>query len=498
MQLEVVVLRDKTTQPLENWRCKTDAEGKLRIYDLLDDPLTPKDAENCWQELALKICALTPPQKVDVFLRLELGLAEQIHEVAPLEDVINLAQKYSWGGNIYVEWNQQQNSKFCPSDHAIFLRTWLTMLADRGITALIEMPRKEAKDPNKFVSLRRCAGQAEDRRNHLRDAVNGGDWAAVVESELEGLLIDLAKTGLIPPDGPNEIVFYAPRSKQLKKLREKSAQAGRTGSRLLTAAAGVDAENLEEWWDLKPLYFNGTLEWLYSFIRLNSQSRVVSAVHEANSDNVIWIEPEEPGHLRTDGSLDFLITAAFDANTQQAHCIAAAEQVGHVLRNVPFHVNTTIYPYVTCDEIPTILGDNSFTAWLHISHGERGSGLLEGRAGQYAHGKRWEASIPARGGGLQLVILSACESDDIARALASKGVRVAIGYREEVRSEAARQVAERVVLEALQRGDRQEAILRTFNHVCERLRHHTERHDQEIRRFADALPRAFAIVGKPA
>jgi hypothetical protein len=498
MQLEVVVLRDKTTHPLENWMCRTDADGRIWVYDLLGELSTKKAAEACWRDLALKISGLSSPQKVDVFLRLEIELAEQIHDVGPLEEVITLAQKYSWGGNIYVEWNQEKNSKFRPSDHSIFLRNWLTMLADRGISALIEMPKKEAKDSNKFVSLRRCAGQAEDRRNHLQAAVNGGNWAAVVDSDLEGLLIELAKTGLIPLDGPNEIIFYAPRSKQLRKLHKKSGEAKRKGSQLLTAAVGVDTESLQEWWDSKPLFFNGTLEWLYSFIRLNSEARVLSPPQETTSENVIWIEADEPGHLRPAGYLNLLITAAFDANSQPDHCIAAAEQVGDVLRNVPFHVNTTIYPYVTCDQIPKILANNSFTVWLHISHGTRDLGLYEGRSQEHAQLKRWEASIPARGGGLQLVILSACESDDIARALAAKGVRVAIGYGEDVRAEAAKQVAERVVPEALQKGDRQEAILRAFNYVCEQLRHYTETHDSEIRRYADALPRAFAIQGKQA
>jgi len=276
---------------------------------------------------------------------------------------------------------------------------------------------------------------------------------------------------------------------------EKTRQAPQTGNRLLMAGrlSSEHQDILQELWNLKPVMFNGTLEWLYSFIQLNWQHRTQDSTHESTSENVNWIKLAEHGHSKNHEYLNLLITAAFDAKSQADLCIAAAIQVGEVLRDLPFHINTTIFPYVTCDEIPAILGGNQFTVWLHISHGKRGSGLFEGRTENHAHLKRWEASIPARGGGLQLVILSACESDDIARALVMRGVRVAIGYEADVLSEAAKQLARRVIREALQWGDRQEAILRAFNEVCEDLHRFTAIRNGEIRRYVDSLPRAFVL-----
>jgi hypothetical protein len=157
-----------------------------------------------------------------------------------------------------------------------------------------------------------------------------------------------------------------------------------------------------------------------------------------------------------------LITSAFDPDRHARNCLDAVADVGAVSRAVPAHAECYVHPYFRAADLPGFFKRMpELTAWLHLGHGD-GVGLKD-IAGDLIKLDDWFAGLQHSATRLPLLVLSVCESAQVARRFAEVGVGVAIGFENKVRPEICRALAEAVVPSALKHGGSREAILRAYN-----------------------------------
>lgn len=192
-----------------------------------------------------------------------------------------------------------------------------------------------------------------------------------------------------------------------------------------------------------------------------------------------------------------LVTSALPPEPTN-ECAAGAEEVGACLRRLTFDVDVEVHPCISCEILPDIIESKEFVAWLHISHGKRGFGLKEALSPGFASADRWKHCFDAYQGSLRLVMLSACESAEIAEELAKRGIGVAIGFENDVYVKAARIVSEKVIPAAFERGNYQRNILDGFELACLELSSRSFLDDEgRTRYYIDCSPKAFSSGTSP-
>jgi hypothetical protein len=519
--------------------------GDGRLLALYDDLSIP--AEVAWRRLALTIhekacdAAQESPYshfEVDVFLLVRGRLVEHIPDEDNLKKIVNAARHHTWGGNIYLAWVGASEAEFKSlyQGSELTLENWVRALIDLGVTDLIEIPEEEDKpEPDLYRVLRESASKSEKRLEKLRRFVNDDGWKLILR--YRSYQAEAIKTFVKRFVGErqesaeynNLAVFYdLNRSShwgelldQVPKDHDGNLFVAVNSQRIINNLEAVVKRQLP---GAELFYFNSTLEWLYSFLRLNPRHRAESRRSTTNppqdDEAVEWVDAPEGARISSKpntGDLRLLVTSAFDLkrqrdfdfNTdiriQEEHCLAASIEIGDVRRTLPFHVAVEVHHSIICERLPDILKDRffkdrSFTAWLYIGHGRR-RGLIDGKTNQLASIDRWTGCFHRYEGNLQLVMFSACESSDLAREFAKLGVPVAIGFENEVLTDAARRLSATVMHEALQTGQRQAAILEVFRDAAVELHRPSyvdinEEGRYEDRHYSDAGPKAFAVKPK--
>ncbi|HYL99130.1 MAG TPA: hypothetical protein VEZ90_09265, partial [Blastocatellia bacterium] len=466
--------------------------------------------EGAWKELAIKISRLargSSHMPVDVFLLLREPVFELLYDYGHLEKILDDARNHSWGGNTYLAWDQISDMAFDKlyGGNPQIIEEWFLMLAHSGLTDLIEIPGRSRSngEGDESKTLSACALQSEYRRRILRSLVSPGGWGPILREDaylLGEFTKKLIERDLLPPDTTNQAVFYhrkPGRRQGMPPLLDKANHLNRWANRFVAAVPGIDPKVLKELWKMEPVVFNGIFEWLYALVRLK-QAVCPSPTAPPPEGYEHCIVPVEDSHEKkfhsgpNDGPPRLLVTSAFHPSKEPHHCIGAAKEIGALLRNLPFHLEVQVHPSITCELFPDLLEAGPFTAWLHISHGDRKEGLYEDETRQYAGPDRWLRCFNTYRGSLQLVILSACESASIAELFAQSGTCVAIGFENTVLVTAARLLTEIVIPAAFYREDTSAAILDAFREACGRLDIRTT----ESSAYSDALPKAFRIDTK--
>lgn len=532
MQIDVTVLFRDTK--IEAWRCETDLNSQLLTTDKYE---RHGAAENTWQQLAFVInraAAQDPDVQVDVFLYLRGHLIESVYEIGALTKIVNYARDYTWGGNIYIVWDQEPNSVF---EHVYkgnekVLEELFRMLIQLGVTDLIEIQkRRKAAGRDEKTVLYECALESRQRRTRLQQLVDSNGWNIILRDGalfLADFVGEFVRGQLGFTEGRNLAVFYDQRppggwGQLLKELR-RYEHDGRPFVAALSRSNPKDARDLEELWEkelrgLKLFLFNGIFEWLYTFTRLCQASRpAATPAIDASPRDIVWVEttrrpasgPEAQGRdprllvtsafaLRQVGESYFAEFGGGDTDEaselEAAHCLAASREIGGFLRHLPFHVAVEVRQRVTCEQMPGFLEGDPFTAWLYLGHGDRELGLREEKAWQYASPQRWLACFEDYKPPLRLVIFSACESTGIARLFVESEVaEVAMGFGKEVMARATRKLSERIMPVALHRQSSRAAVLDAFQGAVIILRRSsTGQQEESTSYYSDADPKAFAL-----
>jgi hypothetical protein len=535
MQIDVTVLLRGTAREIAGWRCETDQNNQF----LTVDKHRRRDAtQNTWRQLAFDInqeAALNPDVPVDVFLHLRGRLIEYLDDISTLNKIVNYARDYTWGGNIYIVWDQISDSVFerLYKGNEKVLQGLLRMLVQSGVTDLIEIQkRRQVAGRDEKTILYECALESTQRRKRLQQLVDINGWQIVLRegaSFLADFVDEFVREELGLIEGKNLAVFYDQRPRggwgQLLKQSRLYERNGKPFVAALSRSNPKDARDLEELWKqesqgLKLFLFNGIFEWLYTFTRLCQASHPpATPVGEVEPGDIVWVEttrrhvsgPEMKGRAPR-----LLVTSAFalcrigesyfdeseggDAReaweVEAEHCIEASLEIGRCLRHLPFHVAVEVRQRVTCEQMPGFLEGDPFTAWLYLGHGDEELGLREAQAGRYASPQRWLACFEGYEAQLHLVIFSACESTGLAQLFVESGVaEVSIGFGREALTDATRVLSAMVMPVALQNESSRDAVLKAFKEAVLILRRSSYQNAQ-VKYYSDAEPKAFAARPK--
>ncbi|MET0621612.1 MAG: hypothetical protein ABW250_01395 [Pyrinomonadaceae bacterium] len=529
MIIDVIVLLRETTEEIAVWRYETDPQGRLCIMDGRGNDLT---SETSWERLALGInqrACDNSSLPVDVFLILRDPLVENLDRPDTLVEIVNHARDHTWGGAIYLVWDQSE-VKFVSlyRNHKDELKKWFSMLAESGVTDLVEVKKRHRlTEPDERKILYQRGLESRRRWEGLRGLISSSGWRVVLREDalfLDDFLKEFKVSELPSPKGGNLAVFYDQPPKwgwyQLLKASRVYGQGGKRFVAVLSRSKEKDLWDLRGMWEqespgIELFVYKGIFEWLYAFIRLAHAGRhsppaqPPDLTHEA----LVWVEPVQkvPPDPEPGGDARLLITSAFalrpagenafysaaerelrEAEELQAkYCLDAVKEVGGVLRNLPFHVEVEVRHCVTAERLPDFLEGRAFTAWLHLGHGDR-RGLFEELTNRHVSSQRWLDCFDSYESSLRLVIFSACESADLARSFVEAGVaRVAIGFENPVLTAATRNLSGQVMPAALGEGDRQDSILHAFLKSFISLRRYGYEEQGEDRHYSDAGPRAF-------
>jgi hypothetical protein len=364
----------------------------------------------------------------------------------------------------------------------------------------------------------------------LRKLVGLDGWRVILRDGASFLnnFIEHFITELHLSEGNNLAVFYDQRpplgwAQLLKRAREYH-RGGNLFVAAISRSSDKDIQDLEELWErdfpgLKLFIFKGAFEWLYAFIRLAQASGPATLAQQVNLTHrdITWVTPTNKTNFDTElpgGDVSLLVTSAFtfspasetssdvfeeralqdDAEDEAEYCLDAAKEIGGILSHLPFYVRVKVLHCITAEELPNFLEGHPFTAWIHLGHGDE-RGLRENPATQSASSQRWLDCFNDYERGLQLVIFSACESADLARSFAESGLtQVAIGFENQVLTQATRTLSGKVMPAALQSGNRQKAILQAFLEAVIGLHRRSYEENCEDRYYSDAAPRAFAVT----
>jgi hypothetical protein len=340
----------------------------------------------------------------------------------------------------------------------------------------------------------------------LRKLVSGESWSTVLLDfafYLEEFLDRFATDEIAGAENKNLIVFYDDRPpNSWGQLIEKSSVFNRSGVWFISTLRRrneLDLRDLDRLWKqeankVRPLYFdgifvfNGIFEWLYAVIRLKQAGRQTQASPAESEPGVEWVEVADKPLLSTapgGADLRLLVTNTFSpveassieadaarftpegfldfVNNQKKDCLAAAREIGGVLRSVSFNVAVEVHHGIRSERLRHLLKDKLFTAWLFLGHRSSLKGLRDKSQKQAAEDPAWRNCFQLYGKrSVQLVVLSMYDSTAIARMFASSGVRVTIGFATEVQAQTSQELSARVIPVALEPGDRQAAILNAF------------------------------------
>jgi hypothetical protein len=545
MQIDVSVVLRETIREIAAWRCETDQDKQFLTTDKYEHHDAFVDA---WRRLALKINRLAdqnPDVQVDVFLILRGHLPENIYDIDALTEVVSHARDYTWGGDIYVAWEQKPEAAFnrLYRGNEKVVEGLLGMLVRSGVTDLIEIQkwRKAAGREEKTI-LYECALESRERRARLRKLVDGNGWRVILRDGayfLADFVNDFIRGKLELAEGSNLAVFYDQRPPRgWGQLLRESRLYGR-GGKLFVAAlcrpGSKDARDLKELWGqespgLKLFCFNGAFEWLYAFTRLCQASRPPALPSGGSTHGeIVWVESARrtaPGPETNSGDEPrLLVTSAFALHAgggenpftgyegygpfqawgeggrsegweEEEYCLTATREIGGVLRHLPFNVEVEVRQRVTCEMMPRFLKGKLFAAWLHLGHGSA-AGLREEQIAQDAAPQRWVDCFEDYGAQLRLVIFSACESAELAQLFVESGVsRIAIGFGRKVLTQATHELSEKVIPAALRGAGHRDVVLNAFREAVLVLRRttitNTRDDDSGIEHYSDSEPKAFA------
>jgi hypothetical protein len=535
MRIEIIVLSRHTLKQIVVWEYVIDSDGPM--VTKYDGEIFP-DHEDVWENLALSInqlaCAdsgksadLHLPVDLFLFVRESLvehlgkqeDLAEHLRKNIHLEKLVKAAHEHTWGGNIYVAWEQAPETMF----DALYNRSranleeWFGKLIQSGVADILEISKNDhKKEPNEYDRLHYRARASDERREGLRKLLNGGDWNVALHDD--AFLIGEFLQTLVGPElestpSKNLAVLYDKMPTKRTSWEQrflKLHQSYTDGNLFVATTVQGDMSRTEMLWrqkspGMKLFCFNGALEWLYSFVRLKhaSQPALPRPTTAQLQDDVFWVPPSDIMLRRSEpgvADLRLLVTSAFHVKPKRAfdddlrrreveeqYCIATANEIGDVIRNLPFGVAVEIHHCIKCERLPDILKNKSFTAWLHLSHGSV-KGLEEDRAGIPVSPLRWRDSFNVYEERLPLVIFSACESTAVAELFAESIASVAIGFLNPVWTTATRKLSAKVIPAALRAGGRQSVILEAFGKAVMEL----SSISYPGVRGSDANPKAFA------
>jgi hypothetical protein len=523
MRVDVIVMAGGgTRESIMDWQLKPDTSGQLCVRRKGVPGRTPAET---WEELTGEInrrALAGRHSPVEIFLYLRDGLRGSLEEYDVLKDFVVTARRHALGGGIYVVWDAGAlETDFYELDALNTLVVCFRGLLEERVTDIIEITRRQGplgklslKERTKIIRGRTVSSQR--RRERLKALASEGSWDYVLPNEarfLESFLSEFVRDGVLPPSGPNHLIIFddAPMlgADELLSEFDKTHPGGRgvVAATLESYSALLKSQRAPESPRREVILFEGTLEAVYALLLLNDAGspgarpkRPVAGeqpVREGDRADVL-VEVKEVKLIKgpmfsapaVSSPPRLLITSAFDGR-QQSHRRREAAEIGALLRELPSLPDVEVRQYVDCESLPSLLESDQFTAWIHLGHGND-DGMYDSRLNLCLPPSRWLNCFKAyKTRSLKLALFSVCRSSPVAKLFARAGAGVAIGFKNEVLTDATEILVQKVVPAALRGGSDEAATLEAFRDACGSL---AARADELGVSYIESRPVAFCPV----
>jgi hypothetical protein len=291
MQVDVVVMTEKTVQSIMDWQLRRDSKGEFRAVYSDGSNQSP---EKAWNDLTLKINHLALRRgkyvPLEIFLYLRDGLHSSIYDYGILGEIVADARNHVVGGKLYVVWDRLSEQSFVQifneESNQILLAKCFCAFLHSGVTDSIEITREERPkgaytfDKEKKI-LRGCAVTSEKRQQTLNAAVHKNGWGYVLRNEawlLETLLKELTREAGLSAFSSNHIIIFDAvpnyRFGGPKTLLDKFRGINLNGEGIVVTTPGGYSRDLSQQCHnatppLKLVTFNGIFEVMYALLQLN-------------------------------------------------------------------------------------------------------------------------------------------------------------------------------------------------------------------------------------
>lgn len=455
-----------------------------------------------WEQSAVQLVQLALAEEfapVDVFLCLKAQQLAELLDRRFTSQLVKAACAHSWAANVYVVvdpiWDPFSDLNEFGRDlrpHVDALRLWFEWVYEAGATDIIQVSVNRAEhveiwnDPDTLVKL--MSGADSSRSRHAVLAARGA-WSGLRRKEdrvldwfLEGFELHSDSASQLSLAGNLVTIIEDSAAGRQQQLLRKALLA--TSGQQLAAlrrpfVASDHLKDLQHSGRIKLAYYQGLFELRYLF-------HLLGANHKSSTGHAVGVEKQvkllaatlfqTAPAVTADYEPGLLVTSSFHPTTDprgRDHCVAAAREVGRATIHRPAHIKYLVSPATNCQMLPELVKQlpPHLTAWLHTGHGQQRRGLREASGGYRSIG-RWLQAFTGHGqrqGSLALAIFSACETVPIARRFARAGVSVAIGFTQQVPTDACHILTAEVIRAALRsKGDRA-AILQAYHAGCANL-----------------------------
>ena len=451
-----------------------------------------------WKQTALDLARRAATQqsfRAEIFLCLKghYLVADYGYETCLL--LLKVARQYGWGSKIYIAVDEQVDFHHDQLNYLPQLIVWLDKvhhLQHRATDIVLANFNREEEIHQYHISdLRRAGDDSMIRYGQMSGLIIPDEWQcwAASSKEYGKWLEDTSE-----PDGRNLIIVIAAiksggkiLSNAIKRAERKIiAQAGRRFALGIVSRNKLppEVEELGAKYRLPILKFRGLLELRYFLLRLNRHC-LPQAVQVDPFARTVDAVPVESRIFQLGNSSHprLLITSTFHPDDRSGvSCLDAVLDVAEISSGAPARADCYVYPSLRTSDLPDLLKKlPDLTAWVFHGHGDRYG--LKDFDGNLINIDEWFYQLKYSNVRLPLIVFSVCQSSGIARKFAQAGVRVAIGFENDVLPEICRTLAVHVVTAALESNGDQKTILLAYNKVCRIL--------QGIRIFK---PRAYYSI----
>ena len=396
---------------------------------------------------------------MEVFLCVNRESFSERFETDFIERLVRKAHASMWGAKVYVviDHDAEQSVPTLGVSEGAAARPpeWFETLLGNDVSDILQW---SVRSPDGFVDATR---RSETRMKRLVTDVPSRPWKCVMRTppnlspQQKSFLAPYLAGSLKKIGGENCLLVLQERRDNYMKYLRRALDPRPRYKVIIGVVDQIDDPpgDLEKFCEdegYELVHFHGLVELYYFLRRLNS-------INESEATPVRVVNPVFKSHAP-----QLLITHSYTA-TDKGGCLAAANDVWELTKDLRGTAKVRIYPAVKCVKLADIIDElQHVLAWIHIGHGDDVGRLKEAEE-TYQPAVQWLNSFAGYKSSLALAMFSSCYSAPVAKRFAESGVGVSIGFAQEVHKKSCVHLTKRVIKAALESNGSQKAIIEAFS-----------------------------------
>jgi hypothetical protein len=407
-------------------------------------------------------CLIDRPEPMEAFLCMSRKSSSEGYEEHFIRSVVQKIHTSMWGAKVYVVVDHDAENPVPrllgrPGNSRFEAPRWFETVLAHGVSDILQWPVQNT------ASFGDAVERSEARMKKLITDVPNREWKCMIHTppnlgpDQESFLAPYRVSSLNKLDSQNcLIVLQEKRENYMKFIRKVLGR--RPGYRIIVGVidqideeppADLDEFCQNEGYDL--VRFHGIVELYYFLRKLNTINKIEATPVPVNGTPVFKSHAPQ-----------LLITHSY-TKRDKSGCLAAANDVWELTKDLRGIAKVKIYPAVKCVKLADILDElKEVLAWVHIGHGNDTQGLQQAEDELFKSAEDWLNSFAGYKSSLALAMFSSCRSAAVAKQFAESGAGVSIGFAQDVHKKSCVVLTKRVVKAALEFNGSRNAILEAF------------------------------------